>query len=421
MNGDLWLEALRGEVWTEGALRHVALTREMLRAGHELPAEVVGALADGDTVHRGDPRRYVAIDTWHHEVDVDPATTDAFERLANSQNYDTTEHEAAEQSAVERLESALLTTDEVVALPPPDPLIEGLLMRDTLAIAFGPSGVGKTFLAVDWAFHVATRSTWNGRSVHAGPVFYVIAEGAAGIGRRVDAWGQHHRIYQLDQHQPVTWLPRRINLFDRVEVEAFANIAARLKPVLVVFDTLHRCLLGVEENSAKDIGVVIEHLDIIRRSCGACVLAVHHSGKDLAQGGRGSSALRGAVDTEIEVTGDETVTVKVKKQKDGAEAPPIQLRRVPAAESCVLTPAAKVAPTETLTPGDLDTLEALRAVIVPGGVPDSVWKEKALESCAKSTYYVRRSKLLARRFVLNLGTDARPRYVIAEDEPSPGS
>ena len=61
---------------------------------------------------------------------------------------------------------------------------------------------------------------------------------------------------------------------------------------------------------------------MVREKTGACVLFVHHSGKDAAKGARGHSLLRAAVDTEIEVRADEATgarTATVVKQRELAK------------------------------------------------------------------------------------------------------
>jgi RecA-family ATPase len=189
-------------------------------------------------------------------------------------------------SPLDRMRAALLDTDAVRALPPPDPLIADYLMRDSLVTLYGPSGGGKTFLALDWTLHTARFPWWNGHAVNGGPTIYVIAEGVSGVGIRIDAWTGHHAT-QLGGGHPIHWLPRAVNLTDLGEVYAFAELAGELQPVLIVFDTLARCIAGADENSAKDMGIVVANLDRIRRTTAACVLVVHHSGMDLARGARG--------------------------------------------------------------------------------------------------------------------------------------
>jgi hypothetical protein len=90
---------------------------------------------------------------------------------------------------------------------------------------------------------------------------------------------------------------------------------------LVVIDTLSRALAGGNENAPEDMGALVAAMDLIRAETGACVLFIHHSGKDAAKGARGHSLLRAAIDTEIEVRADEGTgakTASVVKQRDMA-------------------------------------------------------------------------------------------------------
>ena len=74
------------------------------------------------------------------------------------------------------------------------------------------------------------------------------------------------------------------------------------------------------------MGAFVDACDRVRHHTGAAVIGVHHSGKDINRGMRGSSALWGAVDTSIEVkNSDGVICLKNEKQKDHAEHPPIYL------------------------------------------------------------------------------------------------
>jgi hypothetical protein len=317
-------------------------------------------------------------------------------------------------STYDRLKAALLDTAAVRALPPPDPLIDDYLMRDSLATLYGPSGGGKTFLALDWALHTAVFPWWNGHAVHGGPIIYVIAEGVSGVGIRVDAWTGHHAT-GLDKGHPIHWLPEAVNLTDIGQVYAFAELASELGAALIVFDTLARCIVGADENSAKDMGIVVANLDRIRRTTGACVLVVHHSGKDGTAGARGSSALRAAMDTELEVTDtDGRTTLKVTKQKDGPETSPLRLTRLPASDSCVLVPSAPLAEDNSLSPGATATLDTLRTIQVPGGIAAGAWE--AATEASRRAFYTHRAKLLALGLIHNVGTEKMPKYLTVEAE-----
>nr|WP_253880177.1 AAA family ATPase [Paracoccus aminovorans] len=88
-------------------------------------------------------------------------------------------------------------------------------------------------------------------------------------------------------------------------------------PSLIVVDTLARTMGAGDENTAKDMGMFIKSIDLLREVTGAHVMVIHHSGKDASKGARGSGSLRAAVDTEIELTRtDDVVTAEARKQRD---------------------------------------------------------------------------------------------------------
>lgn len=425
-----------------GARHEAALAASMALARYEhlgLPGattaldELGQRFVDDITPDRGDPRKAAAEwgrllsggqykaqtteSTVLREREDEAALHDSIQQIAGPTASNGTSTPPPEVSP---FASSLLTSEQIAELPPPQWLIQNFLVRNSLAILYGSSGSAKTFLAIDWALHVATGSHWNQHAIdHKHSVLYVIAEGAAGVGRRLEAWKTHHRIYQLTNHEPVMWRPQAVNLTALAEAYEVCDYAASQPPALIIFDTLARCTVGAEENSARDMGLVIDHLDRIRVASGACVLVIHHTGKDGAAGARGSSAIRGAVDTELEVTAvDRRLTLKVTKQKDGAEALPLRLDRIDVAESCVLVPASYLNDTDELGAGEQSTLEALREVQVPGGVSASVWRVAA--PAGERTFYNHRSKLLERGLVINLGSDGQPRYQIKGDETPEG-
>lgn len=351
------------------------------------------------SIQNEEPGRY---DGWYDDDDVPPSEEGISPQVS---------------PALERMRAATLTTEELKARKPAPMLVAGFLPMDSTAVIFGPSGGNKTFIALDLTLHVATGSWWWGQEVRVGRVVYVLAEGAGRFGKRITAWQRHHGIHDLDQHQPITWLTRAVNLHSVESVGAFLEYLGTDPPALIVFDTLARNIVGVEENSARDIGQVVDHLDLIRRHTGACVLLVHHSG--LAGGrARGSTALYGAIDTELEVVPDEDrATLKVTKQKDGAEANPRHFQRINVAESCVMVPVR--ANRESLAAGARSTLDALTSVAVPEGVSTKVWQSAT--DVAERTFYNHRSGLLEAGLVRNIGNGSRPRYIVAEPATTEGA
>lgn len=202
----------------------------------------------------------------------------------------------------------------------PDELIEGLLTAGAASILYGDSNCGKTFLAVDMACAVARGVEWLGRKTEPGLALYLAAESPQSIRSRLQAYQAHHGARVPD----FAIVASPVNLFDN-EADAAAIVQTveavarqRGKPVrLVVGDTLARLSAGANENSGEDMGRVVRRIDAIRAATGAHFLLIHHSGKVAANGARGWSGMRAAIDTEIEVT--DTVQgrcAEITKQRD---------------------------------------------------------------------------------------------------------
>lgn len=231
--------------------------------------------------------------------------------------------ETAPEDAVEALLAEMLTPEQLEALPPPTPLIDGLLNLDSESWIIGPPGGKKSFVALDMAGAVSTGRQWQGRDVLQGTVVMIIAEGSAGIGKRMKAYRQVHGALGR-----VHVLPRPVQAKDMGAWAVLVKACERLGPALVVVDTQHRVTVGLEENSATDMGYYIQAVGAIRKATGACVLTVHHTGR---KGGdaRGSSALDGAQDTELTVVPDPgqklRAQLKITKQKELEEGDPIRL------------------------------------------------------------------------------------------------
>lgn len=206
-------------------------------------------------------------------------------------------------------------------------LVRDYIEEDTLAVMYGSPGMGKSFLALDISCCIATGIPFHGHDVKQGGVFYIAGEGHNGIARRLKAWSQHHSIpnmpAQLFVSEAPTDLVNDVNVWRVAGAIRQSVNATGIVPRLIVIDTMARNFFG-DENSAADVGRFVSNVDSIRRPWGATVLIVHHSGKDNSKGARGSSALKGAVDAEYEVSrpdGGKQIQLTAHKMKD-AESPP---------------------------------------------------------------------------------------------------
>lgn len=204
---------------------------------------------------------------------------------------------------------------------PPVWLIKRVLPKAALAVLFGKSGSGKSFIALDMAMAMARGVDWRGRKVKRSRVVYVAAEGVAGFRNRIDAYIRHH---QLDPAEFAKWfkvITRAPNMMDKNEsVQLCKDILTWGRVDLVIVDTFAQVTPGANENAGEDMGRALGHCKGINTATGAMVMLVHHAGKDESKGARGWSGLRAAADVEMSVVDDGPVRVlEITKQKDGEQ------------------------------------------------------------------------------------------------------
>lgn len=224
-------------------------------------------------------------------------------------------------------------------LPDPEPLIHGdVIDRGTVTMLAGPSGHGKSFLALDWACSVATGSEWLGNDAVQGRVLYVAAEGGTGMKSRVRAWRKEHGAVDDKCFNMV------IDPVQFGDAEALAALVSYARDFdFVVIDTVARCTAGLEENSERDMGLFVDALYKIRdarEECGTTVLVVHHTGYHKSRA-RGSSALQAGVDNVYQVLalGDDPhtlFTLAATKRKDGPALADRALKLEVVGASCVV-------------------------------------------------------------------------------------
>jgi hypothetical protein len=365
---DAWCELMMAcHHATDGAGRQEFIdwsTSDPKFADHEW---VVGRRWDSLHADRDDAVTIATLRKRLNEVGTDIAPPDA------ADDFDVwVEVEPAE----ERSRWNFLSLDDVESLPPPRWLVPGVLTEGSLAAIYGAPESGKSFLAVDISMAIAGGIDWHGRQVERGGVLYIAAEGAPGLGKRFRAWklGRCAQGRRFDLHL----MRDDLNLAAEKDggARAFAQaVADELGPLrLIVIDTLNQTAAGADENSAKDMGRYIASMKLLRNATGATVAVVHHSGKDLSKGMRGSTALLGAMDTTVEVeraTDGRSIKVTVKKQKDAERESPMRFNLEKVGDSLVLRPTVMDVPEGEFVGGMDPILELARqkANERGGGIP----------------------------------------------------
>jgi len=204
---------------------------------------------------------------------------------------------------------------------PLDWLVPDYLLPESLVMLFGEPACGKSLLALRWSVELALNDQ---------PVFIIAGEGHFGIRRRLKALA-----IELDCETELAEAPLIISdngtaLMDvkklKITLDSLdEQVKEYGKPKLIIIDTLNRNFGPGEENSASNISNLIQVLDFIRERYKATILIVHHSGHNKQNRARGSSALLGAVDTELCLTHSDEEDIKileVTKMKDASTPEP---------------------------------------------------------------------------------------------------
>lgn len=207
--------------------------------------------------------------------------------------------------------------------PSPIPwVIKGWMPAYATMMIYGESGIGKTFVALDMACHIATGKQWGKFRTKAGTVVYLAGEGNYGLRQRISAWAK------ANNHTDLENLLVSNKAIDLDAPDSAAQVISAIRElttediVFLVIDTLNNHMSG-DENSARDTRSMINACNVISSATGATVGFVHHvaHSADSKHRARGSSAWRGALDTSILVAyeNDETIKVTCTKMKDAQE------------------------------------------------------------------------------------------------------
>lgn len=210
--------------------------------------------------------------------------------------------------------------------PPRRWLVKGLLSAGELSVIFGPSGSGKSFLALDLAMSIAEGGDFFDLPCTESGVVYVAGEGSTGMRMRMTAVRRARGI-DNPAGTPFAMIPRALDMrSSERDVAALAEdiqtIGARMPAGvgLIVVDTLSRMLAGGTDAEPRDMAAFINNIEKLREETRAHILVVHHTGKDRDRGMRGSTALRDSADTVIEIAEpgeSDRRKSTVVKQKDG--------------------------------------------------------------------------------------------------------
>jgi hypothetical protein len=307
----------------------------------------------------------------------------------------------------------LLDDVEIMSLPDPAFLIDGVLPRRAVGALVAPSGVGKTTLAVSIATSLATGREWFGHRIcHRGATVCGAAEDPGGFKLRIRAKKVADHL-PLDQPLGVYTFPEGIDLRDPVSVAKFSQFLERAfesgDPAreLLIIDTYAAAMPGANENASEDTTTAMAHAFQWRDRLGVTVLLIHHTNASGTRE-RGHSAMRGAADFMIEMRPeDDVVKLECSKMRNGPPFETLTLKLTPVPEGGrVFRLASDVLPSSVLSPTQTKVLTTLADVFSADGATKSEWQRACADVPDRSFH--RAAKVLQERgLVKQIGTHFR--------------
>jgi hypothetical protein len=164
-----------------------------------------------------------------------------------------------------------------------------------LGAIIAESNASKSNLMLRMAHHIAAGTPMAGLETTKGKVAIVLGEGVAGFKKRLDALQKQMGAYSDD----IVIVEQPAQFIDPIHAKQLGKELSGFAAIFV--DTLAANAGDYDENSARDTARVIENLKYLSRRSGATVVLIHHTGKILYKGARGSSSLKAALDFELTI------------------------------------------------------------------------------------------------------------------------
>ncbi|UPG72895.1 helicase RepA family protein [Roseomonas gilardii subsp. gilardii] len=194
-------------------------------------------------------------------------------------------------------------------------LIKGILAPRDFGLIFGQPGCGKSLVGPLLCHAVAEGRRVFGRRTRKSRVLYIAAEAGADMEVRFCAMRERYGdVEGLD----LIAVPIDLQDQNSGDLEYLLAEIARLKPDLIVVDTIAAAFPGLEENEARDMGRAVRILRSLTEPSGAAVLAIHHAPKE-GNTPRGWGGLNGDADVTMRVEGqdDQPRSVTFGKNRNG--------------------------------------------------------------------------------------------------------
>ena len=208
--------------------------------------------------------------------------------------------------------------------PPPEFLVDGLYVERTFSLVYGPPKSGKTHLASQLVYDLATGDPHFGRTVKKRGSLILAGEGANAIGLRARAFAKHRDIDLHDLDIQVE--TDKLDFLDEDVGDTVGQVCRaceRLKtPGVIVVDPWGKFMRRGDENSSQDVGRALETAHAIMDKTECSLIAVHHTPASTTGRPRGHTSLLADVEMAGSVVKNGTRSMTVTDARfvpDGIE------------------------------------------------------------------------------------------------------
>jgi hypothetical protein len=222
---------------------------------------------------------------------------------------------------------------------PLDWLMERIIPAEGAGQLFGPTDVGKTFVALNLSIHVCAGLPWQGHAVTQGTVLFVEAEGGRSFALRkhaakVDAGVTPNLLTPfpfVTNYEALGFGPDTdVALVLKRATEIRDAVANRQWPAIrfVVVDTLAQNIHGDADSNADMTAFLRLFRAFLKALSSAPVfgLLIHHPGHANQERGRGAYALPADLDLILHLDGTpDALTLSCDRMRDGERFAPILL------------------------------------------------------------------------------------------------
>jgi len=240
-----------------------------------------------------------------------------------------------------------LTFSELMQKPDKEWLVENVIGVGDLGMLWGAPGSGKTFVALDLIMACVCEIEgvqWGDSFQVMRPlkIAYCASEGHGGLKARFAAAVQRWNIPEAVINERLRIFEDAPQLYNNKSLHNAESFGRHFEEStgwggcdLLILDTFHGCTYGANENDAQDAGVILGDAKAIQRELDCAIFFVHHANKSNTAE-RGSSAFKGALDIQIQVSedGDGVHKMTCTKAKDAEMFKPHIFVLWPQGQSC---------------------------------------------------------------------------------------